>query len=142
MIKDQDRTPVAQDVITMCTRCKMELKHVVVAQDMEGFVKTVKCYTCGSEHRYRRAKKTTAANRTVRKTAVKRADTGRDFQARLERLSDRMPVPYLMSESYNIDDVIEHATFGKGVVTNVSFQKMEVLFADGSRVLAMDKNLG
>jgi len=57
MTKNKDRTPVAQNVITMCTRCERELNHVVVAHDATGIVETVKCNTCGSEHKYHPGKK-------------------------------------------------------------------------------------
>ncbi len=49
MTKDKDRTPVAQNVVTKCTKCEMELDHVVVAHDAMGIVERVKCHTCGSE---------------------------------------------------------------------------------------------
>lgn len=75
----------------------------------------------------------------VKKATVTKNDPGRDFNALSDRLADVIPVPYRMAESYKNDDVIEHGVFGKGIVLNVSFQKMEVLFADGSRVLAMDR---
>ncbi len=35
MMKDKDRTPVAQNVITVCTKCAMELNHVVIAHKYE-----------------------------------------------------------------------------------------------------------
>jgi len=53
MTKDKDRTPVAENVMTMCTKCEMELNHVVVAHNAGGIVERVKCHTCGSEHKYR-----------------------------------------------------------------------------------------
>ena len=31
MIQDKDRTPVAKNIATRCTRCKMELNHTVIA---------------------------------------------------------------------------------------------------------------
>lgn len=139
MVKDNDRTPVAQDVITMCSRCKMELNHVVIAHDSEGFVERVKCHTCGSEHRYRRAKKAPTLKNGAKKAATKKGDPGKDFQMLCERLADKTPVLYKMTELYNSDDVIEHGTFGKGVVVNTFSQKMEVIFADGPRILAMDR---
>jgi hypothetical protein len=43
MTKDKDRTPVAQNVITKCTKCDMELNHVVVANNAAGIVEKVKC---------------------------------------------------------------------------------------------------
>ncbi len=57
MTKDKDRTPVAQIVMTMCTKCEMELSHVVVALNAAGIVERVKCHTCGTEHKYRPDKK-------------------------------------------------------------------------------------
>ena len=64
MATDKDRTPVAQNVVTMCTKCKMLLDHVVVFHNAEGIVDRVKCRTCGTEHKYRPDKKT-----AVRKTS-------------------------------------------------------------------------
>jgi len=139
MIKDKDRTPVAHDIITMCTKCRMELNHVVISHNIEGLVNRVKCHTCGSEHKYRTVKKVSAREKGTKKTAIKKADPGRDFQLLLERLIDKPSFPYKMSELYNNDDVIEHGIFGKGVVINTYSQKMEVIFADGSRMLAMDR---
>jgi len=48
-------------------------------------------------------------------------------------------VPYTMQGSYKADDVIDHKTFGKGFVTEVSYQKMEVTFVDGPRILVCDR---
>ena len=73
MTKDKDRTPVAQSVITMCTKCEMELNHVVVAHDKGGVVERVKCQTCGSEHKYRPDKK-----RAPKKSAKKSISTQED----------------------------------------------------------------
>ena len=70
MTNDKDRTPVAQNVITMCTKCDMELNHVVIAHNAEGFVEKVKCHTCGTEHRYRPDNK-----RSTRKTSKKSIST-------------------------------------------------------------------
>jgi hypothetical protein len=139
MLKDKDRTPVAQDIIAMCTKCKMELNHVVISHNIGGVVDRVKCHTCGSEHKYRPGKKTSATKSGAKKVAIKKTDPGKDFQMLSERLADKAPSPYKMSELYNNDDVIEHSIFGKGIVINTYSQKMEVVFADGSRILAMDR---
>jgi hypothetical protein len=44
-----------------------------------------------------------------------------------------------MQGSYKTDDVIQHKTFGKGFVTEASYQKIEVAFADASRMLVSDR---
>jgi len=139
MIKDKDRTPVAQDIIAMCTKCKMELNHVVISHNLEGLVEKVKCHTCGSEHRYRSAKKASGSKNRAKRTTAKKSEPGKDFQMLCERLALKVPLPYNMSQSYNNDDVIAHSIFGKGIVINTYSQKMEVIFADGSRILAMDR---
>ena len=139
MIKDKDRTPVAQDIIAMCTKCRMEFNHVVISHNNKGIVDKVKCHTCKSEHKYRSGKKASATKNGAKKAAVKKADPGKDFQMLIERLAEKAPLPYKMSALYNNDNVIEHSIFGKGIVINTYSQKMEVIFADGSRILAMDR---
>ena len=43
----KDKTPVAQNLITMCTKCKMQLEHVVLFHNMEGIIERIKCLTYG-----------------------------------------------------------------------------------------------
>jgi hypothetical protein len=139
MIKEKDRTPVAQDIIAMCTKCRMELNHVVIAHNAEGLVERVKCHTCGSEHKYRPMKKTSTAKNRAKKASVKKAEPGKEFQMLNDRLADKAASAYKMSETYDIDDVIDHRIFGRGIVINTFSQKMEVIFADGTRILAMGR---
>jgi hypothetical protein len=139
MIKDKDRTPVAQDVISMCTKCKMELNHIVVAHNKDGLVERVKCYTCGSEHKYRISKKTSEKKPAKKRTTSRKADPEKGFERLAEKFADKIPVQYSMSGLFNNEDVIAHSIFGKGIVINTSYQKMEVMFADGMRLLAMDR---
>lgn len=136
---DKDRTPVAQDVITMCTKCKMELNHIVVAHNADGFVERVKCHTCGSEHKYRKAKSPSEVKERKKRASTKKVDPARNFAILAERFADKTPILYQMSGSYMNDDVIEHGIFGKGIVINTLSQKMEVIFIDGLRVLATDR---
>lgn len=141
MTKDKDRTPVARELVTRCTRCKIETMHVVVVHNQEGIVDRVKCKTCGSEHKYRPDKKTAPAKTSVNKKrrVTKKEDYVKEFERLAERFREKESVPYSMSGSYKTDDVIVHKTFGIGIVKSVSFQKMEVLFSEGPRILACDR---
>ncbi len=139
MTNAKDRTPVAQNVITMCSKCEMELNHVVVAHNEEGFVEKVKCFTCGTEHRYRPDKK-----RTTRKTSKKTISTQEvDFTKTFEKLAamikEKEALPYSMSGSFKSDDVIDHKTFGMGIVISASNDKMDVVFSDGPRILVCNR---
>ncbi len=142
MIQDKDRTPVAKNIATRCTRCKMELNHTVIAHTMEGIVARVQCRTCGSEHKYHPEKKNAArvTGRVGGRTAsTRRVTPAPDFAQLAEKLKDREPVPYSMSGSFKIDDVIDHAAFGMGIVLKVSHQRIEVLFSGGLRTLAFGR---
>lgn len=139
--KDKDRTPVAQILVTQCTKCKLPLTHMVVLHNAEGIVERVQCRTCGSEHKYypekkKKAKKPAKKTRTAKS---KKPSPAAIFEQLAEKFQEKKPVPYTMEGSYKVDDVIDHKTFGKGIVTAVSYQKMDVAFADASRIMVCDR---
>lgn len=139
MTKDKERTPVAQNVITMCKRCEMELHHVVVAHDAMGIVETVKCNTCGSEHKYRLGKKR-GTKKTSKKSASNReVDLTKSFEELVEKFKGKKRLPYDMAGSFKNEDVIDHKTFGMGIVIGASHDRMEVAFSDGSRILVCNR---
>ena len=140
--KDKDRTPVAQILVTQCTRCKLPLTHMVVLHNSEGIVERVQCRTCGSEHKYKPEKKKMvkkAAKKTKSRAKSRKPDPAAIFEQLAGKFQDKNPVPYTMQGSYKAEDVIDHKTFGKGFVTGVSYQKMEVTFVDGPRILVCDR---
>ena len=141
MTPDKDKTPVAEDITTMCTKCKMEQSHVVVAHNKKGVVAKVKCHTCGNEHKYSPKKKTPRkTTKTSKKGAGKeKPDYTEEFQKLAEKYKGKEPVHYSMSGSFKAEDVIDHQSFGMGIVMSVSYQKMEVAFPDGLRVLVCDR---
>ena len=146
MTNQKDRTPVAQNLMTICTRCKMELKHVVVFHGMDGIVERVKCLTCGSEHKYHPDKMMKPGKPgKIEKVRKKNPETGKrmgnssEFMALSEKYGQKEPLPYSMSGAFKAEDVIEHKTFGRGFVTSVSFQKMTVVFLSETRILACNR---
>lgn len=142
MTNDKDNTPVGKNVFTMCTKCKLELEHVVLYHNEEGTIEKVKCFTCGSEHKYRPDKKK-SPGKTARAKAgsrkIKKVDPARDFDKLTEKLKDKNSKKYTMSGSFNVDDVIDHHTFGTGFVISTSYLKMEVVFADKPRLLVCNR---
>lgn len=141
MRKDKDRTPVAQDLVTMCTRCGLELAHVVVFHNLQGIVERVKCKTCGSEHKYHPTEKTAPAKtlKPKKRTVPKKKDFAKEFGKLAEKFKGKESIAYNMSESFKTDDAIDHKTFGRGIVTSVSYEKMEVAFSEGPRILACNR---
>ncbi|MBN2244424.1 MAG: hypothetical protein JW755_01125 [Candidatus Aminicenantes bacterium] len=70
---------------------------------------------------------------------TKKEDLERDFELLTEKLKGKKPVPYSMSGSFEAYDVIDHDTFGKGIVIMTSLKKMDVVFSDKLRILACNK---
>ncbi len=139
MTKDKDRTPVAQNVITMCTKCEMELNHVVVAHNATGIVERVKCHTCGSEHKYRPDKKRATKKTAKKSISIQEVDLTKTFEKLAQKFKEKKPLSYRMSGSFKNDDVIDHKTFGLGIVISASHDKMEVAFSDGPRILVCNR---
>ena len=135
---DIDRTPVAKDIITFCSRCKLELNHIVVRHNVEGIVDRVKCHTCGFEHKYKPVKKKTETEKK-RKSPTRRKSREKEYEALMEKNGHITPVPYSMKASFNEGDIIDHKTFGKGIVLETSFERIGVLFREGIKTLAADK---
>ena len=140
MENDKDRTSVARDLVTRCRRCGLDLMHVVVVHNQEGMVERVKCKTCGSEHKYH-PDKTKLPSKAVQKkrTVPKKENSAAVFEKLAEKVKGRAAIPYTISRSYQTEDVIDHKSFGIGIVTGVSHQKMDVLFSEGPRILGCNR---
>ena len=133
----KDTTPVAQEVVTKCTKCKRELNHVVIAHNTKGIVDRVKCLTCGSEHKYR-SKKAPAKTAKKKSTTMKNV-VAIDYEQLSKQFQKKEPLTYSMSGSFEEEDVLSHHMFGRGVVLSVSGQRIEVAFSDGPRTLACNR---
>ncbi len=130
-----DRITTGGDIDSYCTRCKLNLEHIILAM-VSGAVVKVKCKTCGSIHRF----KGMPAVRT--KSPRKEGAASKSFvssQALWEAAMEEAhgpELPYDMARSYRTGDVIVHGIFGKGVVQKTLFKKCTVLFRDKERLLA------
>jgi hypothetical protein len=106
-----------------CPSCKSVKPHVVVAMKGTRAAKT-ECSVCGSVHPYR---KNPPDTRAKKRSQYEDAMEGRDVSK---------PIPYKFTRKFNLDDVIQHKSFGIGLVTRViSEKKMEVLFEESTKLL-------
>ncbi len=124
------------DIDAYCTKCQLELAHVVVAT-VAGRPAKVQCKTCGSVHAYR--SKDVAPRRRSEPTAGSRSRGGAgrsDYDDLMKGRDISRAVRYKPATTYGDGDVLSHPTFGVGVVTRVlSDGKIEVLFPAASKVL-------
>ncbi|MFZ5863888.1 MAG: hypothetical protein ACOYXR_13730 [Nitrospirota bacterium] len=95
----------------------------------------IRCRRCGTVHRHHGA--TDAAPKT-RRTAKAAAAIAREaaYERLLAVTSGRKSRPYSLSGAFKPHDVIEHPTFGLGVVTHlVAGDKIHVAFKNGDKLL-------
>jgi hypothetical protein len=137
--ENDETVEVGSDVDAYCTKCKMDTTHVVVAK-YEEEIRRVQCNVCGSVHNYKPPKgdadddsETPAAKK---KTAVKKA-TWEEVSAKKDFSHAR---PYAFEMMLKENDLIQHAAFGPGVVTEiVGPTKAEVVFQDQKRILVYNR---
>lgn len=134
--EDVNKLSAGKEVDSMCTKCRLELGHLIVAMVGDKIAK-VKCKTCGSVHNYREAKKTVSAVKKtttskMSKEIVKKAELS--WEDRVSRAKGP-EIPYEMGRAFKVGDVITHEIFGKGVVLQVLTKKCNAIFSDKERML-------
>ena len=133
-----------------CTKCRALLNHTIVAMVEERVVR-VECNTCRGMHNYhpvkeqqvREPKRASAASPAGKKEAAPRKTKKDPALADREEWEELQPgmqreraVPYAMTGKYRAGDLLDHGTFGLGVVKLlVSPNKIEVLFQAGKKLL-------
>lgn len=144
------------EVVSYCTKCRMDLNHRIIAL-VEGIPVKVECESCGSHHKYRRPMSERGADKRTRTTssggskpsaprtagaraaaeAVEEANRERTWQGRIAgKMADEFS-KYSPKGTFAEDDLVHHAKFGDGYVVRViDAHKIEVMFQDGPRVLA------
>ncbi len=126
------------DTDAYCGKCKMVLAHVVIALKGSRPAK-VECKTCGAIHAYKKdapAKGTT--RRTTRSSAAAKVEA---YEKLLGGRDAATAIRYKLSQGFELDDVVDHKTFGLGVVVkSLSDKKIEVCFPTGNKILAHDRS--
>lgn len=141
---------VGKNIDTFCSRCQLTLAHIVL-YEVGGAVHSVKCKTCGSEHRYHgpRLEKRweVPAERRPGKESSKMQKPVRLVDAQLweqrnaSTTADAVVWDYKWTENYEKGDVIAHQQFGRGFVEKVSADSMEVIFREGRKQIAINRRL-
>ncbi len=133
---------VGGDILSFCTKCKMELAHVVVSM-IDGRAAKVICKTCKSQHNHRkggsaepRATSSRQGSAKTPRVPVSVMRVAELWQKKVNESKASVPKPYQTSSVYIAGDAIEHPKFGLGIVEEVKTNgKMVVIFRDAERVL-------
>ena len=136
---------VGGEIDAACGKCELNLAHTIIAMVGPKVVK-VKCNTCGGEHNYRgvqplvKATSFASPRRATSSTAAKKAPVvvvSWDEQFKGKDLTKAKK--YSPRETFAVDDVVDHPTFGLGLVRAVRGDKVEVGFKQEDKVLVHGK---
>ncbi len=112
---------VGGEVDSFCTKCEMVLAHTVHAV-VDGRPVKVECNTCHGVHRFRGDLPGSAAPARAPRSSTPRPireRTTMPFDEVLRGKNLAMARRYSPRTTYQVDDVIEHPTFGLGWVSGV-----------------------
>jgi hypothetical protein len=136
-------TKTGGDVDAFCSKCQLELAHVVVAV-VTGRPAKVQCKTCGTVHAYRggsnssgaKKKRPAAGSARVAGSRSRGGAKRNDYDDLMKGRDLSRAQRYKPATIFSEGAVISHPIFGVGIVTRaLSDGKIEVLFQAGSKVL-------
>lgn len=132
---------VGGDTLSWCSKCKMELAHVIVSM-IENKPARVQCKTCKGQHNYKRSggtamprasRSASPRKTTVPKSVIKVAEL---WEQKMSSKKLAPTIPYTVKTKFAVGDVLQHPNFGVGIVEEVrSNGKMAVLFREDQKVL-------
>ncbi|MDC0706848.1 hypothetical protein POL68_00015 [Stigmatella sp. ncwal1] len=144
---------VGGEVDAPCTRCKLTLAHTILAM-VGPKIARVRCNTCGGDHVYRSAPGTTdrptaaarSASSASRSSTSSRAEKPEkvviSFEEQLSGKDIANAPKYSPKDTYRVDQVIQHPTFGLGLVTIVRGDKVDIVFKSETKTLVHGRGGG
>ncbi|EPZ50113.1 hypothetical protein M902_0409 [Bacteriovorax sp. BAL6_X] len=134
---------VGKEIVTYCSKCKLDLAHLIVAMKDTDTPYKVLCNTCKATHAYK-PKKVVSPSATRRKATTKKRISTEEkiinvWENALEKLEGE-PITYSIRHKFEVGDVLAHPTFGPGLVEkSLDANKIEVLFRGSIKILMHNK---
>lgn len=133
---------VGKDVLSYCTKCKLNLGHTIVAMKDAKAIAKVKCNTCLTIHAYKDPSVSSKQNKTrTKKTTLTPSKVISVSDLWMEKMSStkKKSTPYAMDHKFHQGDIIDHSKFGPGIVEKVVDDKIEVIFRHEIKTLVHNK---
>lgn len=133
---------VGKDVLSYCTKCKLNLGHIIVAMKDVKHIAKVKCNTCGTLQAYKDPSVSSKQNKTrTKKTSMTPSKVISVSDLWMEKMSStkKKSTPYSMDLKFIQGDIIDHVKFGPGIVEKVVDDKIEVIFRHEIKTLVHNK---
>ncbi|MEK7705636.1 MAG: hypothetical protein AAB426_11805 [Myxococcota bacterium] len=129
------RVNAGDDTDSYCSRCGLELAHVVVAMNGARIVR-VECKTCHTVHAHRRGAPSAHEPRARGSAPTRVPVHEREYERLLTGKDPATARPYAPQSLLDAGALVRHPTFGVGIVSRVlSDDKVQVIFRDAARVL-------
>ncbi len=138
---------VGKEVLSYCNKCKLTLAHLIASMKSEAEIDKVVCKTCKSTHAFKdpSVKKPKASVAKIVKTqgrsgSKKASEPVSVLWEKALTAAKVQPQEYSIKVLFKSGDVINHPTFGQGVVErSIDNNKIEVLFKEDYKVLLHNK---
>ena len=139
-MKTEKRNEAGSEINSRCLKCKAVTNHTIIAL-VDGKVAKVLCNVCGGQHNYRPEKpEQTAVVKKARPSSAsanaRQAKVDAHFEEMVAGRDPSEALAYDMTGIFKEGDLLDHPTFGLGVViARVMPDKIEVLFRQESKLL-------
>ncbi len=139
---------VGKEVLSYCGKCKLTLAHIIASMKGPNEVDKVICKTCKGTHVFKdpSAKKAKPTITRIARTQGKPGSSRKSSEPhsviweKTIGASKASAQDYSIKAQFKIGDVINHPTFGQGVVEkSIDGNKIQVMFRDDSKVLLHNK---
>jgi hypothetical protein len=132
---------VGKDVLSYCTKCKLNLGHIIVAMKDTKHIAKVKCNTCGTLQAFKDPTLSKQNKTRTKKTSSVPSKVISVSDLWMEKMSNtkKKSTPYTMDSKFVQGDVIDHVKFGPGIVEKVVDDKIEVIFRHEIKTLVHNK---
>lgn len=130
---------VGGDVDAYCTKCRMMLGHTIIAMVGEKIAR-VRCNTCQGQHTFRpnppgtKTARTSAASPRAARPAREKVTT-LPFEALFADRDTSTARTYSPKERFADEEILDHPTFGLGLVKAARHDKIDVIFKMGEKTL-------
>lgn len=137
---------VGKEILSNCSRCKLILAHIIVTMKSADLPDKVQCKTCKTTQSYKdpgAKKKKVSIDRVVKSAkaakGIKSESVSELWNKAINRATQSSK-DYSIKGSFQMGDLINHPTFGQGVVEKlIDDNKIEVIFQDDFRTLMHKK---
>lgn len=132
---------VGTDILSFCTFCKKDRIHTVIGVSERGVVERVRCNICGQEHSYKKPRDEGESGKREKLQQKKEQKAKSLWEEYIKNRDLSEAREYDIKDSYMVGEIINHSSFGIGIVLRlIEKTKMEVIFEDGIKILAHNKD--